>query len=444
MSNNSNYNVGVFYMPFWYYPGTDPMQGNWNAINNYDTFLVNKGEANKARIPANIYYPSPQWYDEKMPSVTSSQLQLMSEHEIDFVVFNSYWSYYPAGGFYAPSYNNPIENLKSANFDFHNVKFALSWANDFTALVSNSGSEAFFDYGGLNAMIDYWKTFVNNPDPNNHISDNYLTIDGKKVFYIYYPSTTIGNVNGVGTTDSIEGMCGYNKNDPFFAPLGADANEPYINNKKTKFLLDYIETRMGCPMYFVAVITPPLRGSGDPTNVDYILKYDWLVQHPQLAGYSAVTTYGYKYFEYEDAYNTYNTTLCNNAVSPLKWSYDYSVMQSIYQRFYDYMINNSSLDYHVPVTAGFDRGPLNLQEISNANAADCNDYKRDPVDQADSTPATFQQSLSNAKSVVDNNNAKTKGIVLISAWNEYSEGTVIEPTYTWGTQYLDAVKTVFQ
>lgn len=466
MSNNTNYNVGVFYMPFWQYTDpNNPLSGNWGAVNDYDTFLVNNNQGNKARIPANIYYPSPQWYDETMPSVTSAQLQLMNENEIDFVVFDSYWQYYNNGNYYAPVYNRPIENLKSSGFDFHNMKFALSWANDFLSLVKDSGSAYFFDNGGLDAMIDYWKTFVDRAE--------YMTIDviengntiSKKVFYIYYPSLSPENVNGISTTNSIEGMCGYSKNDQFFAPLGADANEPYINNKKTKFLLDYIANRMGHPMYFVAVITPPLRGSGDPANVDYILKYDWLIQHPQLSGYSAVTTYGYKYFEFEDAFSNQQTQMCNQTSNYLKWSYNYNTMQAIYQRYYDYMINNSSLDYHVPVTAGFNRGPLNMYEklyaVSPPAGADpnlvtkyaqeqqfadaCNDYARDPVDQANSTPTTFRQSLLNAKAVVSGDTTgKTKGIVLISAWNEYDEGTVIEPTYTWGTQYLDAVKNVFQ
>lgn len=442
--NNPNYDVGVFYMPFWHFNGTDPMTGNWKLINDYDNFLVNKGEASKARIPANIYWPSPVWYDEKMKSVTEKQMELMNSHEMDFVVFDSYWNYIkPPSDYFVPTWNHVLENVKSPGFNFHGMKFALMWANQFTEIVVNSSCQRFLRGGGLSAMVNYWSQYFNHPQ--------YKKIDGKPVFYIYYPGTTADPEVSpvVQTTNSIEGLCGYCKTDPFFAPLGAAANEPNINNNKTKFLLEKIEQLLGQELYFVAVLSPHVRTASDPMQ-DWYIKYDWMLQHPQLSGFDAVTSYGYKYFDKEDAYGTGNTTLCNGTISPLNWAYNYAKMQSVHSEFYNYMITNSTLSYQVPVSAGWNRGPSNMAEKLSGtgsnlqHAAPCNNYSKDPLDQAISNPTTFEQSLYNAKNVVDANPTKTKKIVMISAWNEYAEGTTVEPSYTWGTQYIDKIKNVFK
>ncbi|AZI24048.1 hypothetical protein EA772_01320 [Pedobacter sp. G11] len=442
MQNNSNYDVGVFYMPFWLYPGNDPMDGNWKMINDYDTFLVNKGEANKVRIPMNNYWPSPQWYDERMASVTEKQLEYMSNHEIDFVVLDSYWIHENNIDAYVPAWQHVLENMKQPGFNFHGMEFAIMWANDFTNMVDQTSCERFLRgglNGGLDRMVTYWSQFFQHA--------NYKKIDGKPVFYIYYPSIKSQDFSGKFTTPTIEGICGYCEDDPFFDPLGPAKNEPNINNLKTKYLLEQIEAKLGMELYFVAVIATDIRNYADAPAVDWYIKYDWLLQHPQLAGYDAVTTYGYKYFDYEDAFKTTQTTVCNGQSSFHNWDYNYSTMQGIYQRFYDYMINNSTLDYHVPVTAGFSRNPYNMFEKLNGEylqfADPCNNYTRDPIDQAVSSPATFEQSLISARNLVDNNPIRTRKIVMISAWNEYAEGTVIEPTVTFGTQYLEKVKNVF-
>jgi hypothetical protein len=442
MANNSNYDVGVFYMPFWLYPGTNPLDGNWKLIDDYDTFLVNKGEANKARIPMNNYWPSPVWYDEKMASVTEKQMEYMSNHEIDFVVLDSFWIYEPSVDAYVPSWQQVLENIKQPGFDFHGMEFAIMWCNDFTSMVSQTNCERYLRGGiggGLDRMLSYWGEFFLHP--------NYKKIDGKPVFYIYYPSTKGEDFNGINTTPTIEGICGFCENDPFFEPLGSSRFEPYINNIKTKFLLEQMEQKLGIELYFVAVLTSDIRSYNEPANQDWNIKYDWLLQHPQLSGYDAVTTYGYKYFDYDDSFKPTPTTVCNGATAFLNWDYNYATMQGIYQEFYDYMINNSLLDYQVPVTAGFNRGPLNMFEKLNGQylefADSCNDYSRDPLDQAVSTPASFEVSLLAAKAVADANPVRTKRIIMISAWNEYAEGTVVEPTYIWGTQYLQKIKDVF-
>lgn len=441
-----DYDIGVFYMPFWYYPGTDPLEGNWKLINDYDNYLIGKGLASQVRIPANIYWPSPVWYDEKMKSVTESQFLLMKQNEIDFVVIDSYWVYVESINNFVPSFQHVLENLKDPTFNFNGLDFAIMWCNDFTLNPKQTSCERFLRdgvNGGLERMLTYWADFIFHP--------NYKKIDGKPVFYIYYPSIEAQDFDGIWTTNSLEGICGFCENDPFFDPLGSLKYEPYINNIKTKFLLEEIERRLGTELYFVAVITTPVRKWSDPPSKDWDIKYDWLVQHPELSGYDAVTSYGYQYFEYSDGYSGTHY-VCNTPPIPpdlsySNWDYDYAKMQEVTRRFYDYMIQNSALDYQVQVSSGFNRGPYNMFEVQNGisvgYARDCNNYARDPLDQAVSTPSSYEEALIYAKNFVDLNPVRTRKIIMLSAWNEYAEGTVIEPTYTWGVQYLNKIKNVF-
>lgn len=447
----TQYDVGVFYMPFWHYPGSDPMQGNWKLINDYDTFLAGKGLSYLSRKPLPNYSPSPDWYDEKMASVTSKQFELMRNNQIDFVVIDSYWNYY-SNGYYSGSYQQVLENLIEPGFDFHGMEFAIMWANDFMKAVdpvTGGGCQRYLRGGpndGLDAMISYWSQFINHP--------NYKKIDGKPVFYILYPSMEAGKKtydNGITANDNIEGICTYCKADPFFAPLGTNANDP---DQRTKFLLERIEQLVGQELYFVAVMTPdafPKGEDGGTTGNNY---WKWLLNHPKNAGYDAITSYGYKYFNQADAWLDNPVTLCSGVSSYNNWNYNYTTMQGVYSDFYDYILPSLSeyggLKYQVPVSAGWNQGPLGYARKEYGYPGDpayahpCNDYSTDPLDQAIATPSSFEQSLINARDVANANFAKTNNVIMISAWNEYAEGTVVEPNERWGGQFLQKVKDVFE
>jgi hypothetical protein len=59
-----------------------------------------------------------------------------------------------------------------------------------------------------------------------------------------------------------------------------------------------------------------------------------------------------------------------------------------------------------------------------------------------STPEKFEKYLLKAKEYIDSNNIEPK-IITINAWNEWSEGSYLEPDTIWKYGYLDAVKKVF-
>lgn len=60
------------------------------------------------------------------------------------------------------------------------------------------------------------------------------------------------------------------------------------------------------------------------------------------------------------------------------------------------------------------------------------------------TPAKFKKLLAAARDLLLSYPPGTPRIVTIGAWNEFGEGSYIEPTQEWGMQYLEAIRSVFK
>jgi hypothetical protein len=60
----------------------------------------------------------------------------------------------------------------------------------------------------------------------------------------------------------------------------------------------------------------------------------------------------------------------------------------------------------------------------------------------DNTPQAFQSALLKAKQFLDSSNAQHK-IVILNAWNEWTEGSYLLPEKRTGAKYLEAIKNVF-
>lgn len=123
-------------------------------------------------------------------------------------------------------------------------------------------------------------------------------------------------------------------------------------------------------------------------------------------------------------------------------SYNYSAGRSIgllssydlfdagYQEHWNWIVQNANLPYVIPMSSGWDKRPWGGSP----------DPRRD---QASSTPEQFQKHLQAARALMDQNPDKTMRMGVICCWNEYGEGSYIEPTKKYGQRYLQAVKSVF-
>ncbi len=443
-ANAQNYDVGVFYMPFWgnkgqaAYSNQSQQYHHWYILDRYNSWLASKpGGSSRILKPYTSYGSTSHanYYNEESVSVTYQQIQKMKQNSIDFVIFDSYWKYHNIPSNWLPYWNHVIESYVDPSLDGHRLKFAIFWADQFTKMVypnPDSGGKStadlcknFFDpLGGLDQMVNYWRPFIEHPD--------YKKINGKPVFYIIYNATIDPNLGN--NTDTVEGLCGACTEHAFFNPLGANKYEPYINHKKAKFFLDRLEEKFGQPLYFVAVVA-----AGDDWK-DWNQKYDWYINHPIQAGFDAVTTYGWKAFDPTDIF--INTQWWN-----WDWSYNYNRMRNVYNKYYNFylvnynsMLQSSGLKFHVPVTAGFNSGSLNY----NNSVGDSERFYAGSVwDQAISTPTTFGNALNTAKTWANNYSTLTNRTITVCCWNEYAEGAVIEPTVLWGDQYLQKINATF-
>jgi hypothetical protein len=116
---------------------------------------------------------------------------------------------------------------------------------------------------------------------------------------------------------------------------------------------------------------------------------------------------------------------------PLKpFSHSYEELDAGYRESWDWILKATTLPYFVPTTTGWDKRPWGGSV--------------DPLhDQSYSTPAQFKAHLQAAKARIDQYPTKTLKTLLICCWNEYGEGSVLEPTKKHQFQYLEAVRSVF-
>lgn len=112
-------------------------------------------------------------------------------------------------------------------------------------------------------------------------------------------------------------------------------------------------------------------------------------------------------------------------------SVTYQELMDGYQDHWEWILSKSSLPYIVPATSGWNMKPWRPGGIPIAH------------DNSVSTPETFETHLVRARTFMDENPERTKKMAVICAWNEFGEGSYIEPTKYFQFKYLEKVKKVF-
>lgn len=114
-------------------------------------------------------------------------------------------------------------------------------------------------------------------------------------------------------------------------------------------------------------------------------------------------------------------------------STSYNQLDQDYQLHRDWMgLNAKQVTYTVPATSGWDMRPW--REVGAVSKHDL----------SISTPDMFESHLRSIKSFIDTHRELTQGNVVICCWNEFGEGSYIEPTKKQGFRYVETVKRVFK
>lgn len=135
-------------------------------------------------------------------------------------------------------------------------------------------------------------------------------------------------------------------------------------------------------------------------------------------------------FQALSAYN-YHLGYSGDARSASARPKDYPSLHSAYRQNWDWLVRHASLPYIVPMSSGWDSTPW-LDPARNQST-----YI------AIATPEQFEAHLRSARALMDAYPARTLRMGVICCWNEWGEGSFIEPTKTRGDAVLRKVREVF-
>lgn len=111
-------------------------------------------------------------------------------------------------------------------------------------------------------------------------------------------------------------------------------------------------------------------------------------------------------------------------------SHNYAELDEGYREHWKRFAAQGNLPLVVPMTSGWDNRPWGgSKDLLHDNSS--------------STPEEFRKHLQAAKSFMDANPALTGRTGVICCWNEYGEGSFIEPTKAMGFRYLEQVLKTF-
>jgi hypothetical protein len=143
-------------------------------------------------------------------------------------------------------------------------------------------------------------------------------------------------------------------------------------------------------------------------------------------GFDYSSASGYAGFS---AYNFHGTAL-KRFPGGRQISHSYAELDEGYRDHWNWFFTQAEGIYVVPMSSGWDKRPWG--------------GSKDPEhDKSVSNPAQFEAHLREAKRLMDANPVKTQRMGVICCWNEFGEGSYIEPTKKDGFSYLEKVKKVF-
>lgn len=335
----------------------------------------------QSRFPGHSQPRIPLWgyEDESDPSVFAKKIDAAADHTITHFIFDWYW--YNDG----PFLNRCLDVGYMDAPNNSRLKFALMWANhDWTdihpAKYRNNGDVL---YPGT-VTSETFDTMTDYIIDKYFKHPGYWTIDGLPYFSIYDLSAFINGFGGLeGARTALDG----------FRRKSLDAGLPGIH--------------LNAVVWSIKIL--PNEQKIDDPNI--MLKY---------LGFDSITSYVWVHHVALDQFPTM----------------EYTDIAAKADASCEKITKEFDLPYHPNVTMGWDSSPRACQSDVFANIG----YPFTPVIQGN-TPEAFRKSLADTKAFLDANGGYK--ILNINSWNEWTEGSYIEPDMIHGMAYLEAIRDVF-
>lgn len=334
------------------------------------------------RFPGHQQPKVPLWgyADEADPAVFARKIDAAADHAIDCFLFDWYW--HEQG----PFLNGALDCgfLQAPNRE--RMRFALMWANhDWVDIFpATAGETPALLYPGAVTRATFDRL-------TGHIIDRYFaqpqywTIDGCPYFSVYELYRLIEGLGGVDATRAA-----------------------LADFRRRTIAAGFPDLHLNAVVWGVQLL-PGEQAIKDPNHLLATL------------GFQSVTSYVWVH---------------HVPLRPFPIT-SYAAVQAEMEQFWMQAQRDYALPYYPNVTMGWDASPRTNQSRPFVDAG----YPYTPV-LGDNTPAAFAAALRAARTFLDQQPAAAR-ILTINAWNEWTEGSYLEPDTVYGMQYLEAIRSVF-
>jgi hypothetical protein len=339
-------------------------------------------KAAKPRFPGHAQPRVPAWgyTDEANPKAMAQKIDAAADHGLDAFIFD--WYHYDDGPFLEGGLEKGF--LKARNR--RRLRFALMWANhDYPDIFPASGQQPPKTlYPGV-IKPETWERMTDYIIAKYFKHPSHWLIDGKPYFSIYEVQTL---ARGFGSLEATRAAL-----DRFRA--------------KTK--------TAGLPgLHLNAVMwgQPVLPGEAAPRNPAELVK---------LLGFDSVSSYVWVHHAQFHGFPT-------------------SSYEALRDDYLDYARRAFSLygvPYYPNATVGWDSTPRTDQSGPFENRG----YPYTAVITGN-TPVAFRESLKILKDLLETR-PREERVLSLNAWNEWTEGSYLEPDTVQGMKYLEAIRDVF-
>lgn len=380
-----DYVVAVYYFPDYH---VDAVNEGWHGKGWTEWELV-KGA--RPRFKGHLQPKIPAWgyFDESDPKWAAKEIDLAADHGIDVFVYDWYW--YESTG---PFLKDGLEKgfLQAPNN--RRLQFALMWANhDWTNIHPTPYTNFQQKLTDGRVSLKAWDIITDYIITHYFSRPNYWRIDGKPYFSIF---STIRFIESFGSIEK-----------------AAAAMQRF--DEKTK--------KAGFPGLHLNCVDQGITENALRNALHQQLN---LSDALKALNVSSLTSYNFLY-RYDLSKAGWPTASYRDAVAA-----NVAYWQSISGKY-------PGVDYFPNVTMGWDVTPRLIQTDKFDSYKG---YPWTPVFNGDNTPAAFAEALQKAKLFMDRNVQGPK-IILLNAWNEWTEGSYLLPDTRTGGAYLEAIKNTF-
>ena len=365
----------------YYFPNyhRDPRNEQWHGQGWTEWELVKRATP---RFQGHKQPKVPLWgyEDESQPEVMAKKISAAKDHGIDVFIFDWYW--YEDG----PYLERALENgfLKAKNID--RLQFALMWANhDWVDIHPAQRNMCPKVLKPGTVSPEAFTTATDYIIHNYFRKPNYWRVNNGLYFSIYELSKLLENFGTLEKTRAgLEDFRARTK-DAGLGELHLNAvvwNEPILPGEQQ---------------------VPDVNTLLDQLGFDSITSYVWMHHHPMP---------------------DFPTT-------------SYAQFREVSVKDYEKFTHQYTLPYFPNVSMGWDSSPRTIQSDVFDNLG----YPFIPILEGN-TPDEFKKSLEAVKNFLDQGKTPPK-LFTINAWNEWTEGSYLEPDKEYGMAYLEAIKEVF-